>query len=88
MEFWRINTDSEEVETSRTCDLWYKFGMAFTGDYPQNILKHATVFKKLAFGDGLFMHHSGLGIVGFGFVTETWDQKIFQGTDKLLYLDG
>jgi hypothetical protein len=88
VEYWRINTDREEAETFRTCDLWYKFGMAFTGNYPQHRLKHAKVFMKLAFGDGLFMHHSGLGIVGYGIVAETWDKAIYTGTNKLLYLDG
>jgi hypothetical protein len=42
---------------------------------------------KLAIGDAIFMHHSGLGIVGYGFVAETWDQVIYSGTNKLLYLD-
>ena len=86
--YWRINTDSGESETFRTCDLWYKSKRAFTGDYAQNIRKHAKVFMKLAIGDGLFMHHSGLGIVGYGVVTETWDQAIYQGIDKLLYVGG
>ena len=64
------------------------FSMAFTGDYLQNNLKHAKVFMKLAIGDGVFMHHSALGIVGYGFVAEPWDQAIYAGTDKLLYVDG
>ena len=88
MEFYRINTDREGKETSRTCDLWYKFCMAFTGDYPQDIIKHAKVFKKIAIGDGIFMHHTGLGIVGYGIVAEIWDQEIYKGTDKRLYVDG
>jgi hypothetical protein len=88
MEYYRINTDSEGGEILRTCDLWYKFSMAFTGDYPQNILKHAKVFMKLTIGDGIFMHHTGLGIVGYGVVTEKWDKGIYKGTDKRLYVDG
>ena len=73
MEYWRINTDRVKKENPRTCDLWYEFGMAFAGDFSQNRLEHATVFKKLSVGDGVFMHHTGLGIVGYGVVTETWD---------------
>src|SRR5271157_5871854 len=85
MNFWRINTDSEARNEIRTCDLWYQFGMAFTGDYQENKGKHDKVFRKLSTGDGVFMHHNGLGIVGYGIVNEQWDGKIHEGDDKLLY---
>lgn len=88
MEYWRINTDSKAREDILTCDLWYKFSMAFTGDYVENKLNHANVFKKLSIGDGIFMHHSGLGVVGYGLVQETWDGVIYTGTKKLLYVAG
>lgn len=88
MECWRINTDSKAREDIQTCDLWYKSGMAFAGDYAKNKLKHANVFKKLSIGDGIFMHHSGLGIVGYGLVQETWDGLIYKGSKKLFYTEG
>lgn len=85
MKYWRINTDSDAQSDVKTCDLWYKFGMAFAGDYRGNKNKHDTIFRKLSLGDGVFMHHSDLGLVGYGVVTEQWDQKTYEGNDKLLY---
>ena len=87
MKYWRINTDSEGEENPRTCDLWYKFCMAFTGDYAENEGKHSIIFKKLEVGDGIFMHHTGLGIVGYGEVAKAWDGEFYKGNDKLLYKD-
>jgi hypothetical protein len=85
MNYWRINTDREARKELRTCDLWYKFGMAFTGDFEENKLKHSAVFSKLSPGDGVFMHHSGLGLVGYGIVKDKWNGEIYHGTERLLY---
>lgn len=87
MNFWRINTDSEARSEIRTCDLWYQHRMVFAGDYAKSKRRHDTVFHKLAPGDGVFMHHSGLGIVGYGVVKDAWDHKEYQGKKRLLYAD-
>jgi hypothetical protein len=86
MKHWRINTDSEKNENIRTCDIWYKYGMAFTGDHMGNKGNHTAVFKKISIGDGVFMHHRGLGIVGYGVVKNGWDEGIYEGDDRLLYV--
>lgn len=85
MKFWRINTDSNARGDLRTCDVWYEFGMAFTGDFAENKRTHDAVLQKLAPGDGVFMHHSGDGIVGYGVVKERWNRKLYQGTERRLY---
>ena len=82
MRYWRLNTDSEN---DRTCDIWYKHHMAFAGDMRGNENQHSAVMKKLSSGDGIFMHHSGLGLIGFGIVKEDWDGKTYSGRDNLLY---
>ena len=85
MNYWRINTDSDAIPEKRTCDLWYAFGAAFAGDIEGAELKHAAVFRKLSPGDGIFMHHNKLGVVGYGVVQEMWNCKIYTGTDRRLY---
>src|ERR1039457_999043 len=86
MNFWRINTDSEARDDFKTCDLWYQFNMVFAGDYPESKRSHDSIFHKLAPGDGVFMHHSGLGIVGYGVVKDEWDREVYQGKGRLLYI--
>jgi hypothetical protein len=86
MNYWRINTDSDARHDVRTCDLWYKFGMVLTGDYIEGTRRHDAVFLKLSPGDGVFMHHSGMGVVGFGIVKGKWDKKTFQGSERFLYV--
>lgn len=86
MNYWRINTDSGARNDLRTCDLWYRFGMAFTGDFAESKRRHDLVLHKLIPGDGVFMHHSGFGIVGFGIVKEYWNQKVYQGAERQLYI--
>jgi len=86
MKYWRINTDSEARDDVRTCDLWYKFGTVFTGDSLEIERRHDTVFLRLSPGDGVFMHHSGLGVVGYGVVKEKWDHKTYQGAERRLYV--
>jgi hypothetical protein len=85
MKYWRINTDSEGEKNPMTCDLWYMFHMAFAGDYKKNPGDHSTIFKKLEAGDGIFMHHTGLGVVGYGEVITTWDGKYHKGNAKKVY---
>jgi len=85
MNFWRINTDRDARNDVRTCDLWYRFGMAFTGDLAESKRRHDVVLQKLIPGDGVFMHHSGLGIVGYGIVREYWNRKPYQGAGRQLY---
>ena len=79
MTYWRINTDYSARSDVRTCDLWYRYGMVFAGDYEGKELEHSKVFEKLSIGDGVFMHDSGRGIVGYGTVTETWDRMTYKG---------
>jgi hypothetical protein len=86
MKYWRINTDSEARHDVRTCDLWYKFGMVFTGDSQVIERRHDTVLLKLSPGDGIFMHHSGLGVVGYGSVKNRWDNKTYQEAERLFYV--
>jgi hypothetical protein len=87
MNFWRINTDSSARHDLKTCDLWYKYRMAFAGDYAESQRRHDLVFYKLKPGDGIFMHHSGLGIVGYGVVKEEWEHEVYRGTERLLYVE-
>jgi hypothetical protein len=35
MKYWRINTDSTARDDLKTCDIWYKQGMAFAGDFAE-----------------------------------------------------
>jgi hypothetical protein len=88
MKYWRVNTDKLDEEKIRTCDVWYQYGMVFTGDSPNNKLKHVNLLKKLQIGDGIFMHYTGLGIVGYGIVQEPWNEIVYQGINKLLYRAG
>jgi hypothetical protein len=59
--------------------------MAFAGDHQSNGGKHTAFFRKVSPWDGVFMHHSGLGIVGYGIVKQTWDTKTYEGDERLLY---
>ena len=87
MNYWRINTDKNSRKNDSTCDLWYKYDMAFTGDYantPRN-KRHDKHLAQLIPEDGIFMHHSGMGIVGYGLVKEHWNGKFYTGDERLLY---
>lgn len=86
MNYWRINTDSDARDDVRTCELWYKLGMILTGDYLEGTRRHDAVLIKLSPGDGVFMHHSGLGVVGYGIVKEKWNGKTYQDVERLLYV--
>ncbi len=85
MKYWRINTDNTARDDARTCDIWYKFNMAFAGDFLETKRMHDTVFSKLSPGDGIFMHHSHLGIVGYGIVKEEWNGETYRAGERLLY---
>jgi len=87
MDYWRINTDRDARKDIRTCDLWYDKRKAFTGDFEKSrtTRPHYRLFERLSPGVGLFMHHSGLGIVGYGVVEEEWDGKIYKGKQRRLY---
>ena len=85
MAYWRMNTDKDARNDARTCDLWYKYGMAFAGDHQGKEKRHASIFKKLSPEDGIFMHVSGLGVVGFGIVQELWDKQAYKPQDSLVY---
>ena len=87
MRYWRFNTDKDARNDVRTCDLWYEHGMAFTGDYegtPES-KRHYKHLAQLMKGDGVFMHHNGLGIVGYGLVNKPWNGKPYTGEERLLY---
>lgn len=86
MNYWRMNTDSEVGGQKRTFDLWYANGSAFAGDHSGNKGRHSSVFIKLCPDDGVFMHHNGLGLVGFGVVQEEWDRKNYTGLKRILYI--
>jgi hypothetical protein len=83
MKYWRINTDSTARVDVKTCDLWYKLEMAFAGDFAETKRRHDTLFGKLSPGDGVFMHHSRLGIVGYGIVREEWNGETYKGRDDV-----
>ena len=52
MRCWRINTDSEARDDLRTCDRWYKYGAAITGDFAGSNKRHDTALLRLSYGDG------------------------------------
>ena len=87
MKYWRIYTDKKARNDVRTCDIWYEKGMAFAGDKVVEF-RHAKVMRMVSVGDGIFMHHKKIGIVGYGTVTKRWDRKSYEGKDKELYVDG
>lgn len=88
IKYWRIYTDKDaRLDNARTCDIWYEEGMAFTGDKVEK-LRHADIMEMLSVDDGIFMHHGGRGIVGYGTVTKEWDGKPYESKDKKLYIDG
>ena len=84
---WRVNTDRNARKDRRTCDLWYQHGLAIAGDFAGHEMEHAAVFRKLSEGDHIFMHHSGLGVVGFGEVLEEWDGRVYSDDDRVLYVE-
>lgn len=86
MKYRRINTDSNARDDTRTCDLWYKFGMAFAGDSAEIKRRHDTVFSGISPNDGVFMHHSGLGIVGYGIAKEKWNGQTYQRAERQFYV--
>lgn len=89
MKYWRMNTNNEArkdaQEDKRTCNLWYRHGMAFAGDHEGKKREHAKHFDELYPGDGIFMHESKSGFVGFGIVQESWDGKDYPPEDSLVY---
>jgi hypothetical protein len=86
MKYWRINTDRNARNDVRDCDLWYEFGMAFAGDLAETKRRHDTVFLGLSPEDGVFMHHSGLGVVGYGIAKEKWDRQSYVETERRFYV--
>lgn len=86
MSYWRINTDRRARTDLRTCDLWFQHGMAFAGDYSGDKGEHAVYFPKYAVGDGVFMHESNAGIVGYGTVSELWNKRTYVDIQRLLYV--
>ena len=86
MQYYRINTDRDaRTDKIKTCDIWYEKQMAFAGDYTGNEGRHANIFKFIQKGDGIFMHNSKDGIIGFGIVKDNWDKKHYKLKDMLLY---
>lgn len=85
MKYWRINTDSTARDDIKTYDIWYEQGMAFAGDFAETKRRHDKIFEKFSSGDGVFMHHSLLGIVGYGIVSEEWDGETYKGEKRKLY---
>jgi len=59
--------------------------MAFAGDFAEAKRGHDKIFEKFSPGDGLFMHHSLLGVVGFGVVRDEWDGVTYKGEKRKLY---
>ena len=86
MKYWRVNTDRNARDDVRTCDLWYRFGMLFTGDFWGQMAEHNSVLRKIQSGDGVFMHHSNAGIVGYGLAKEEWDGNTIVGMKRRLYV--
>lgn len=86
MNFYRVNTDKNARQDIKTCDLWYECGLMITGDSEIITKRHDTVFKKVKPGDGIFMHHSDIGLVGYGIVIDEWNEKIYTGNERLLYV--
>lgn len=86
MNYYRINTDKNARNDLKTCDLWYEHGMLITGDSETITTRHDTVCKKVKPGDGVFMHHSGQGLVGYGIVIEDWDEKVYSNDERMLYV--
>lgn len=84
MNYWRMNTDKGPYD-DRTCDLWYAHGIAAAGNTNDKRGRHAHIFTLLSPGDGIFMHHSGSGIVGFGIVKEKWTPHYFEKNNMLVY---
>jgi hypothetical protein len=82
--YWRMNTDKGPRD-DRTCDLWYAHGVAAAGDCIEYRGRHSHIFTLLAPGDGIFMHHSEVGIVGFGIVTAKWEPRDIERNDMLVY---
>jgi hypothetical protein len=86
MNYWRINTDSEARDDS-SCDIWYRLNAAFAGDHEGTKRKHDGIFLKFSPEDGVFMHQSRLGVVGYGIVQETWDRETYKGADRKFYVN-
>jgi len=85
MACYRINTDQQNIYYAKTCDIWYREEMAFTGDNPDNEELHAGALKKLKKGDTIFMHQNRAGIVGYGEVIEEWDGITYYDEERRLY---
>ena len=80
MAYWFINTDEGARRDIRTCDLWFAYGMAFSGG---DWKKYALPLQKIEPFDHCLMYHNRLGIVGVGRVIEKWDGK--PHVSKLVY---
>ncbi len=85
MAFYLINTD-HKASDAFTPDLWFQHSCAFAGDCEDHRGKHASIFKRLRPTDALFMYHSEVGYVGAGTVLEEWDERVYEGKDRLLYI--
>ena len=84
MNYWRMNTDKGPRD-DRTCDFWYAHGIAAAGDCREFRGRHSHIFTLLTPGDGMFMHHSEAGIIGFGIVKEKWKPHYYEKNDMLVY---
>lgn len=78
--YWFINTDAASVKNCKTCDLWFRYGMAFSGGDWKNF---GLPMGKLKPSDVLIMFQDEVGIVGAGRVLETWDGQSY--SEKLIY---
>lgn len=93
MAYYIVNTDWNARDDVITCDLWFFKKMAFAGDFAGNKWEHASLFKRLDIGDTLFMYHSKKdnrkhdkkAFVGIGDVLKSWDEKCYEGENRLLY---
>jgi 5-methylcytosine-specific restriction endonuclease McrA len=85
MALYLINTDREARDTP-TYDFWFQHRCAFAGDHEGHREEHARIFRKLQPTDTLFMYHSRVGYVGVGTVLEEWNQQVYEGSDRLLYI--
>jgi hypothetical protein len=87
MAFYLMNTDREARNDVETCDLWFQHEMAFAGNREGHELENAGIFRVLQPQDTVFMWHSGRGCVGVGQVLEEWDQHVYRGAERLLYVE-
>ena len=84
MDYFFINTDSFARKDVETCDLWFKYGMAFSGG---DKIKYGIPLLKIKSDDICLMYHNEIGITAVGYALETWDEKSWNQKQKLVYVD-